>query len=113
MENRSEKLLNVLAAVAVVALSVFFWGAVKPWLVFFGTLGLLVAIHEWGHFIAAKSVRVRVFEFALGLGPKLITYMRRDGTDYTIRALPFGGFVNQKGIQPADPVTADGLNGRR
>jgi regulator of sigma E protease len=77
------------------------------------TLGILVAIHEWGHFIAAKSVGVRVYEFALGMGPRLLTYMRRGGTDYTIRAFPIGGFVNPKGMQPDDPITSDGINGRR
>ena len=111
--TRSEILVNVLIVAALLVAAYFRWSFFKTPVIFIVTLGLLVAIHEWGHFIAAKAAGVRVYEFAIGFGPKLLTYMRRGGTDYTIRLVPIGGFVNPKGMQPDDPVTPDGLNGRR
>jgi len=113
MNNRSQTLTNVLIAGAIAVAAAVWWDAFKSPVVFVLTLGILVFIHEWGHFIAARSCGVHCYEFALGFGPKLATYMRRGGTEYTIRALPLGGFVNIKGMQPDDPVTPDGLNGRR
>lgn len=113
MTNRKETLQNLLTVAGLALIAAIWWDTFKVFVVFAVTLGILVTIHEWGHFIAAKSVGVRVYEFALGFGPKLMTYMRRGGTEYTIRALPLGGFVNPKGMQPDDPITADGINGRR
>lgn len=58
--------------------------------------GLIIMIHELGHFIAAKLFKVRVNEFSLGMGPSLIC--RRFGeTDYRLRLLPIGGFVAMEG----------------
>jgi regulator of sigma E protease len=111
--QRSEILTNLVVLVVLAVAAVIWWDFARVVLMFVVTLGILVAIHEWGHFIAAKCSGVRVYEFALGFGPKLLTYMRRGGTDYTIRAVPLGGFVNPKGMQPEDPITADGINGRR
>ena len=54
--------------------------------------GVLIAVHELGHFLAAKACGVRVNEFAIGMGPKIFGW-RRGGTDYSIRALPVGGFL--------------------
>ena len=53
--------------------------------------GLLIAVHELGHFAAAKLMGVRVLEFAIGMGPKLLKKQGRE-TLYSLRALPFGGF---------------------
>ena len=53
--------------------------------------GLLIAVHELGHFTAAKLLGVRVHEFAIGMGPKLLKKQGGE-TLYTLRALPFGGF---------------------
>src|SRR5438093_10275643 len=78
-------------------------------LLFFVTLGILVFVHEMGHFLAAKSVGVTVEEFAFGFGPKLVTLLRRGGTDYTVRALPLGGFVSMIGMQPEDVAVPNGL----
>lgn len=111
--NRPELLSNVLRLVVAAAVCTLFWDTVKQPVVFLLTLGILIAIHEWGHFIAARAVGVHAYEFALGFGPKLATYMRRGGTDFTLRLLPLGGFVHLKGMQPDDPITSDGLNGRR
>jgi regulator of sigma E protease len=78
-------------------------------LLFIVTLGILVFVHEMGHFLAAKSVGVTVEEFAFGFGPRLVTFLRRGGTDYTLRALPLGGFVSMVGMQPEDVTVQNGL----
>lgn len=78
-------------------------------LIFFLILGLLVYVHELGHFLAAKMVGVRVDEFAFGFGPRLVTLMRRNGTEYTIHAFPLGGFVSLAGMQPEEEHVPDGL----
>lgn len=57
-------------------------------------LGLLVTVHEFGHFIAAKKLGVYVYEFCIGMGPKIFGFKRKnDETEYTIRLFPVGGFV--------------------
>jgi regulator of sigma E protease len=111
--KRSEAISNLVGLAVIALLATLFWDRFRGPVVFVLTLGLLIAVHEWGHFIAARCVGVRVFEFALGFGPKITTYMRRKGTEYTVRAIPAGGFVNLKGMLPDEPVTADGVNGRR
>lgn len=59
-------------------------------------LSVIIIIHELGHFIAARSVGIRVKEFSLFMGPKLIS-KEKNGTVYSIRAIPIGGFVNLEG----------------
>lgn len=113
MEKKSENLTNAILVIAFVIACVIWWGVLKNVVLFLVTLGVLVFIHEWGHFVAARSVGVHCYEFALGFGPKLMTYMRRNGTEYTVRAVPLGGFVNIKGMQPEDPIMPDGLNSKR
>src|SRR5947209_301320 len=78
-------------------------------LIFFVVLGILVFVHELGHFLAAKVVGVAVEEFAFGFGPRLVTLFRHGGTDYTIHALPLGGFVNLVGMQPEEVHVQNGL----
>lgn len=56
-------------------------------------LSLIVFIHEFGHFLAAKKIKVFVHEFAVGMGPKIFSFRRKnDETEYSLRALPLGGF---------------------
>lgn len=56
-------------------------------------LGIIVFIHELGHFLAAKKSGVHVYEFALGMGPKIFSFKRKgDPTIYSLRLLPLGGF---------------------
>ena len=59
--------------------------------------GLLVLVHEFGHFITAKMTGMRVDEFAIGFGPKLIS-KRRGETIYSLRAIPLGGFNDIAGM---------------
>jgi regulator of sigma E protease len=67
-------------------------------------LGILVLLHEWGHFIAAKLCGVRVDVFSIGFGPRLWGVKRGD-TDYRISALPLGGYVRMAGDNPVEERT--------
>jgi len=65
---------------------------------------VLVLIHEFGHFIAAKKSGVKVLEFGFGIPPRLFTiYTDKSGTKYTFNLFPLGGFVRMKGEDPKDP----------
>ena len=61
--------------------------------------GLLVLVHELGHFVTAKLTGMRVDEFAIGFGPQLIA-VKRGETVYSLRAVPLGGFNNIAGMDP-------------
>lgn len=68
--------------------------------------GLLVLFHEFGHFIMAKATGMRVDEFAIGFGPKLIS--RKFGeTEYSIRIVPLGGFNDIAGMDPSENDAGD------
>jgi len=67
-------------------------------------LGIMIFVHEWGHFIAAKLSGVRVEVFSLGFGPRLAGFKRGD-TDYRLSALPFGGYVRMAGDNPIEERT--------
>ena len=69
-------------------------------------LGLMIFIHELGHFMAAKSFGVRVLVFSLGFGKRLLHFKRGD-TDYRISALPFGGYVKMAGDDPSEVRQGD------
>lgn len=58
--------------------------------------GLIIAIHEFGHFIVAKLNGVKVNEFAIGMGPKLIKFQKGE-TLYSLRVFPIGGFCAMEG----------------
>ena len=62
-------------------------------------LGLIVFLHELGHFATAKYFGMPVTEFAIGMGPKIFS-LKKSETTYSIRILPLGGFVNIEGMQP-------------
>lgn len=67
-------------------------------------LGILIFVHEFGHFIVAKKTGVHVEEFALGMGPKLIKWKRKnDPTLYSIRLFPIGGFCAMAGEVGEEP----------
>ncbi|MFQ5723179.1 MAG: RIP metalloprotease RseP [Terriglobia bacterium] len=59
-------------------------------------LGLMVLAHEWGHFVVARLLRVRVDIFSIGFGPRLFGW-RRGPTDYRVSAVPLGGYVKMAG----------------
>ena len=61
-------------------------------------LGVTVTIHEFGHFLFAKKAGIYVYEFSIGMGPRLFKFKRKnDETDYSIRLLPIGGYVQMAG----------------
>ena len=73
-------------------------------------LAILITIHEFGHFMAARAMKIEVREFAVGMGPKLIGWKsKKHETDFSIRAIPLGGFCafygedDTKGISKDDP----------
>lgn len=57
-------------------------------------LAVMIAIHEWGHFIAGKICKIPVYEFSIGMGPALWKHKGKKETVYSIRALPLGGFCS-------------------
>ena len=74
--------------------------------------GLLIFIHELGHFIVARACGVKVLEFAIGMGPKLFSWKgKKRGTVYSLRLLPLGGFVNMLGENGMEAVQGEnGMN---
>ena len=66
-------------------------------LTFIIVFGIIVVVHEYGHFYFAKKSGILVREFAIGMGPKIFSHIGKDGTAYTIRILPLGGYVRMAG----------------
>jgi regulator of sigma E protease len=73
-------------------------------LAFLFVLGVLIFVHELGHFLMARRIGVRVLTFSLGFGPKLLNIKRGD-TEYCISAIPLGGYVKMAGENPEDSRT--------
>ena len=67
-------------------------------------LGILIFVHELGHFMMARRIGVRVLTFSLGFGPKLLKFRRGD-TEYCVSAIPLGGYVKMAGENPEDSRT--------
>src|SRR5437762_6741275 len=64
-------------------------------------LGVMILVHEWGHFIVARLFGVRVDVFSIGFGPRLFG-LKRGATDYRISAVPLGGYVRMAGQDPTE-----------
>jgi regulator of sigma E protease len=73
-------------------------------LAFLFVLGVLIFVHELGHFLMARRIGVRVLTFSLGFGPKIIKFTR-GATEYCISAIPLGGYVKMAGENPEDTRT--------
>ncbi len=67
--------------------------------------GVIILVHEFGHFIVAKRMKVRVNEFAIGMGPKLVSWGKGE-TLYSLRLLPLGGFCAMEGEDEDAPTPA-------
>ena len=66
-------------------------------------LGIIVLIHEFGHFFFAKRAGIYVYEFSIGMGPRIFKWTRKnDETEYSIRLIPIGGFVQMAGEEIED-----------
>ena len=75
-------------------------------------IGFLTFIHEFGHFFFARLFKVPVLEFAIGMGPKIYSWKGKNGTNYALRALTIGGFVQMEGEEGTsdDPNAYNNLN---
>src|SRR5215469_426772 len=73
-------------------------------------IGLMVVVHEFGHFAVAKLCRVRVEAFSIGFGPRLFG-IRRGDTDYKVCLLPLGGYVKMTGESPEQNLQTPGKAG--
>jgi regulator of sigma E protease len=69
-------------------------------------LGFMILIHEFGHYAVAKLLGVRVEQFAIGFGKRLVGFRKGD-TDYRLNAIPLGGYVKMSGENPMDERTGD------
>jgi regulator of sigma E protease len=69
-------------------------------------IGLLIIVHEGGHFLVARWCRMRVDRFSVGFGPAILKW-RRKGTDFVLAPVPFGGYVQIAGMNVADEVEPD------
>ena len=67
-------------------------------------IGVLVFVHELGHFLAARRIGIRVLTFSIGFGPKLLKFRRGD-TEYCVCAIPLGGYVKMAGEKPEDSLS--------
>ena len=66
-------------------------------------LGVLILVHELGHFVFAKIFDVKVLRFSLGFGPRLLGFSRGE-TEYQLSLVPLGGYVRLLGEDPAEPI---------
>src|SRR6267378_8397609 len=76
-----------------------------------GMFLILIAPHEGGHFLAAKLFKVRVIEFSVGAGPKLLAFVR-GGTVYALRAFPILGYVRMGGMEAGDFDEPNGFHSK-
>ncbi len=65
--------------------------------------GIIILVHEFGHFIVARIMKVRVIEFAIGMGPRLFKWGKKD-TTYSLRLFPLGGFCSMEGEDEGAPT---------
>ena len=72
------------------------------------TLGILVTIHEFGHFWVARRCGVKVLRFSIGFGKAVKTWVGKDGCEYVIAPIPLGGYVKMLGQE--DTTMADGVD---
>src|SRR5437868_11754007 len=103
-----------LVSIGIVALAAILWskgyanfGSVKRLLSFIFILGAAVILHEFGHFIVAKLLRIRVETFSIGFGYRLFG-IKWGQTDYRVSAIPLGGYVKLGGDESNAPLEGQG-----
>ena len=72
--------------------------------------GIIIFVHELGHFLTARAFGVGILEFALGMGPKLVSKKGKDGVVYSLRLIPIGGFVSMVGEDSEAPEGMEELS---
>lgn len=72
-------------------------------IIFLAVLSVLVLVHEFGHFIVARRLGVRVERFSIGFGPKLFS-LKRGETEYVVSAIPLGGYIKMAGDEPHEEL---------
>lgn len=75
-------------------------------LAFIVLLGVLIFVHELGHFLVAKAFRIKVLRFSLGFGPRIVGF-RRGETEYRVSLLPLGGYVKMAGDDPSETIAPE------
>lgn len=104
-ESNTKSLIELLIIIAaIIIILVFFQGSILcNIVVLLLILSVLIFVHEFGHYITGKMCGVHIYEFALGMGPKVLGFRRKnDPTEYTLRALPIGGFCQLAGEEGED-----------
>ncbi|MBP1045538.1 RIP metalloprotease RseP [Enterococcus sp. BWM-S5] len=81
----------------------------KTIITFIIIFGIIVLVHEFGHFFFAKRAGILVREFAIGMGPKIFSHQGKDGTAYTLRILPVGGYVRMAGAEEDEVELKPGM----
>ncbi|MDH6364953.1 regulator of sigma E protease [Enterococcus sp. PF1-24] len=81
----------------------------KTVITFLIVFGVIVLIHEFGHFYFARKSGILVREFSIGMGPKIYAHQGKDGTAYTVRMLPVGGYVRMAGVEEDDTTLTPGM----
>ncbi len=76
-------------------------------LYFLLALTILIAVHEWGHFIVARMVGVKVLRFAIGFGKTIFSYKGKKGTEYVLGMVPLGGYIKMLDEDEAEVDSAD------
>ena len=76
--------------------------SIQTIITFIIVFGVIVIVHEFGHFYFAKKSGILVREFAIGMGPKIFSHVGKDGTAYSLRMLPLGGYVRMAGWNDED-----------
>lgn len=98
-------IIELIAIIIAVIIVLIFFPNTVIWniVVLLLMLTVLIFVHEFGHFIIAKKCGVHVYEFALGMGPKVLGFKRKnDPTAYTLRAFPIGGYCQMAGEEGED-----------
>ncbi len=104
-ENPVKSAIELLLIIAAIIVIIVFFPNTVIWniVVLLLILTALIFVHEFGHFIIGKLCGVHIYEFALGMGPKVLGFKRKnDPTEYNLRALPIGGYCSLAGEEGED-----------
>lgn len=109
-QSQLVSLLELIAIIAAIIIILVFFPNTVIWniVVLLLILNVLIFVHEFGHFVMGKKFGVHVYEFALGMGPKVLGFKRKnDPTEYNLRAFPIGGFCQMAGEEGEDDDKLD------